>query len=290
MNEFYASHSTITDPGRYAFLFDDLPQDLAGISRVAQGLVYHYVADQYIYGYVPPSERMPEIDTRYMEAMLARLIEMDNRPLSEPRAYEHRLVGCCRDFSLLACAILRHQGTPARLRYGFSGYFDPGYWGDHVVVEAWNGTRWQRFDPELPPAFSKEFSVLDMPDHVFATGGRAWQMCRDEGADPARFGLGPKVPEVSGWWFIRGRLQLDLAALNKQEMLCWDQWAYADEESVVSEDEEALLDSAATLSLEADSTIICALWETEPRLQPPATVTCFSPAQGSHPVTVRLSR
>jgi hypothetical protein len=285
--EFYASHSTITDPGRYATLFDNLPHDLAGISRIAQGLVYHYVADQYVFGYCPPPERMPEIDTRYMEAILGRLMEMDDRPLTEARAYENRLVGCCRDFALIACSILRHQGVPARLRYGFSGYFDPGYWGDHVVVEVWNGTRWQRFDPELPPAFSSEFSVLDMPESVFATGGRAWQMCRDEGADPARFGLGPKVPEISGWWFIRGRLQLDLASLNKHEMLCWDQWGSADEDGVTTPEEDILLDHAAALSLEPDTTAIRELWETDPRLHTSETVTCYSPAQGSHRVTVR---
>jgi hypothetical protein len=283
MIEFYATHSPITNPGAYAHLFDDLPTDLAGISRVTQGLVYHYIADQHTFGYVPPPDRLPEIDTRAMERILARLMEMDDRPLSEPRAFENRLVGCCRDFALLACAILRYQGRPARLRYGFANYFSAGYWGDHVVVETWNGDRWQRFDPELPASDRWGFDVLDMPVVPFATGGRAWQMCRNEGADPLRFGLGPDVPEVRGWWFVRGRLQLDLASLNKVEMLCWDQWEVGTEEDVET---ESLLDQAATLSIEPDSTALRSSYAADQQLRVPAIVTCYSPAAGPHPVKV----
>lgn len=283
MIEFYATHSPITNPGVYAHLFDDLPTDLAGISQVAQGLVYHYTADQHVFGYVPPKDRLPEIDTRYMEQMLARLMEMDDRPLNEPRAFENRLVGCCRDFALLACAILRHQGRPTRLRYGFATYFSPGYWGDHVVVETWNGERWQRFDPQIPASDHWGFDVLDMPQASFVTGGRAWQLCRNEGADPLRFGLGPDVPDVRGWWFVRGRLQLDIAALNKREMLCWDQWEVGAGEKI---EEETLLDQAAALSVKPDSTDLRALYEQDERLHLPSTVNCYSPAVGPHWVRV----
>lgn len=282
----YAVQSSVTDPGQYAHLLDDLPSDLAGVARVVQGLVYHYMAGQYMFGYCPPQERMAEIDTRYAERILARLIELDDRPLTEPRAYEDRIVGCCRDFSLLACAILRHQGTPARLRYGFASYFDAGYWGDHVIVEAWNGSRWQRFDPQLAGVFKTDYDLFDIPAAAFATGGRAWQMCRNEGADPLRFGLGPHVEDVRGWWFVRGRLQLDLASLNKQELLCWDQWRYGEPNNAPIGDDEALLDRAAALSLLPDSAELRALWRGDTRLRLPESVTCFSPARGAHSVSV----
>src|SRR6185295_4750099 len=137
--------------------------------------------DQHTFGHIPPKNRLPEMDARYLENILARLMEMDNRPLTEARAYENRLVGCCRDFALLACSILRHQGTPARLRHGFGNYFAPGYWMDHVIVEFWNGPRWQRFDAQMPS--NSKFNVLDMPVVPFITGGSAWQMVRREAAD-----------------------------------------------------------------------------------------------------------
>src|SRR5579875_1442498 len=229
----YAAQSPVSDPGRFAYLFDDLPSDPAGVSAVAQGLVYHYFADEPEFGYSPPKARMAEADTRYMEAMLGRLIEMDDRPLSEPRTYDKRLVGCCRDFSLIACSILRHHGVPARLRYGFAGYFAPGYWVDHVIVEVWEDGRWRRFDAQYSPERLTRlaFDLRDLPEDVFHTGGRAWQLCRDEGADVTRFGLGPGFPEIQGWWVVRGRLQLDCASLNKQEYLVWDEWGYASDEA-----------------------------------------------------------
>ncbi len=280
--EFYASHSANSNPGKYAYLLDELTIDYPGVSRVVQGLIYHYMAGQYIYGYCPPKERMGEIDSRLMERMLGRIIEMDSRPLSESRTFENRLVGCCRDFSLLTCAILRQHGIPARLRYGFASYFVPGYWIDHVIVEAWNGSRWQRFDPQVTDGSSK----LDLPESDFITGGRALQMIRHEGADPAIFGLGPGAPELSGAWFVRGRLRLDVAALNKQEMLCWDEWGIGVEgEDRISAEQEALLDRAAALSVRSEIAPLQALSAASAELRVPDKVTCYSPAIGPHEVT-----
>lgn len=285
----YATQSAVSDPGRFAHLFDGLPGDPAGVASVAQGLVYHYFADEPDLGYAPPKERIAEADTRYMEAMLGRMIEMDDRPLSEPRPYDKRMIGCCRDFALLACSILRHHGVPARLRYGFAGYFAPGYWIDHVIVEVWDDGRWLRFDAEYSPERLTKlaFDIQDMPEDVFHTGGRAWQLCRDEGADVSRFGLGPNVPEIQGWWVVRGRLQLDCASLNKQELLVWDEWRYAsDQAEPLSADDESLLDRAARLSVLPDSSELRAFCAGEPRLQVPATVNCWSPATGPHDVRV----
>lgn len=31
--------------------------------------------------------------------------------------------------------------------------------------------------------------------------------------------------EICGWWLVRDKLEQDLAALNRVEMLCWDAWA-----------------------------------------------------------------
>ena len=280
----YTLQSPTTDPGELGSLFADLPTDLAGIAQVAQGLIYHYMAGPYIYGWNPPKERLAEINTRHLNRILASLLEKDARPLTEPRAMEERFIGCCRDFSLLACAILRQQGQAARLRYGFANYFAPGYWGDHVIVEVWQNDRWQRFDPQFAGQPGWDFSLLDMPPEVFATGGRAWQMCRTEGADADRFGLGPEETFVRGWWFVRSRLQLDVAALNKLELLCWDSIDGLHE--TVPAD-VAMLDEMAVLSLEPDSTALRHRCTTDPRWQLPTTVTCFHPAIGpAFPVEV----
>ncbi len=277
MSNYYITQSPTSNPGEYSYLFDDLPTDLAGIARVTQGLVYHYFADQYTLGWQPPQERLPEINTRTVEKILAALLEKDNRPLTVARQYEDRLVGCCRDFALLACAILRHQGRAARLRYGFAGYFDKGYWGDHVIVEVWEKNRWQRFDPQVAGKRDWGVDMLDMPAAAFVSGGRAWQMCRNEGADPHRFGLGPDATDVRGWWFVRERLQLDLAALNKVELLCWDGTDRLSEKNAA---DQALLDAMAELAQNPDTTELRQRCTTEPAWQIPTTVTCYHPIVG----------
>lgn len=277
MANYYRAQSATSDPKQYAYLFDGLPTDLAGIAQVTQGLIYHYMAGPYIYGWEPPPARFREINTRTMANILAALLAKDARPLTEPRPFADRLIGCCRDFSLLACAILRHQGRAARVRHGFGNYFVPEYWFDHVIVEVWEEARWRRFDPQLALDHNWGFDTLDMPDAVFATGGRAWQLCRAEQADPERFGLGPNEQEVRGWWFIRERLQLDVAALNKVELLCWD-GIDGLSESVPAD--AAILDEMSALSLDPDSTALRQRCATDPRWQLPTTVACFHPMIG----------
>jgi hypothetical protein len=272
-HEYYTTHSRISTPGPYAFLFDDVPHDLAGIARVTQGLVYHFAAGPAIFGYCPPPERMQETNTRYMELILARLLQMGNRPLGEERAFEHRLVGCCRDNALLACAMLRHQGREARLRYGFAGYLVPQYWVDHVLVEVWNEARWQCFDPGIPSLEHVGLDVLDLSEPAFVAGGRAWQLCRRDGADPTRFGLGPDDHEASGWWFIRRGLQLDVAALMKQELLWWDRWGFGQPDSVLRAEDELLLDHLAALSQADNSAALRRLYLEHPQVQAPTAYT-----------------
>lgn len=277
MNDYYCAQSPTTDPGSYADFLADLPSDVAGIAHITQGLIYHYTTGRYFYDWVPPPLRLREINMRTLHAILATLVAKDDRPLTVPRAYPDRVVGCCRDFSLLACAILRYQGRPARLRYGFASYFSPGYWGDHVVVETWTGERWQRFDPQLAGLRDWGYDVLDLPEAAFVTGGRAWQMCRQGGADPERFGLGPDENEVRGWWFIRQRLQLDVAALNKIELLCWDEIEGLHDDQAA---DQAILDEMATLSLTPNSNELRVRCRTMDRWHVPGSVTCFNPIVG----------
>ncbi|MEM7128739.1 MAG: transglutaminase-like domain-containing protein [Chloroflexota bacterium] len=283
MSQYYATHSQTSNPGAYAHLFDNLPTDLEGISKVTQGLIYHYFADEKIFGWKPPQERMPEINTRTMPNMLETIIAKDDRPLTESRAYEDRMVGCCRDFALLACAILRHHGIPARLRYGFASYFVPEYWIDHVVVDTWTGERWQRFDPEVAGLPDFKSNLFELDEMLFVTGGRVWQMCRSEGADPDRFGLGPDVAEVRGWWMVRERLQLDVAALNKIELLCWDSMEGLQEGNP---EDEKILDQMAELSLNPDYLALHQRCTEDERWCMPSSVQCFHPAVGASTVVV----
>ena len=82
---YYASHGPITDPGPHATAFAGLAADVRALTRAVQGLVFHYFADEKIFGWRAPKDRLPEIDTRRVRAMLARLAALDPRPLAEAR-------------------------------------------------------------------------------------------------------------------------------------------------------------------------------------------------------------
>ena len=56
----------------------------------------------------------------------------------------------------------------------------------------------------------------------FVTAGHAWQAWRRGELDAGRCGLSA-INEHGAYW-IAGNLRLDLASLNKVEMLPWDVW------------------------------------------------------------------
>ncbi|MCA9884787.1 MAG: transglutaminase domain-containing protein [Anaerolineae bacterium] len=286
MHTFYTEHSPYTDPGEYAPLFDAIPDDIASIARTTENLLYHYFAGQYAYGYVVPGERRPEIDTRYVSKMLARLMEMDDSPLTSPRDHANKVVGCCRDFSTMFCAIARHKGIPCRVRYGFGAYFGDFY-GDHVVGEYWDGERWVLVDAQMSPAFVKnlniQFNVLDVPRDQFIVGGDAWLMIREQGADPNKFCVTPDMEQPRGTQYVLSHVVQDIAGLNKAECLCWDEWGLSvdttTEESVFAHAQLGLIDEVAELTRanNPDLAELQRLYQNEV-FQFHGTINCWSPA------------
>ncbi|GLQ54080.1 transglutaminase-like domain-containing protein [Devosia nitrariae] len=285
---FYTAQSTWTDPGRYAPLFDALPDDIAVLCAVVRNITLHYRAGPRV-GFDIPKERLAEIDTRFCELMLERIIALDARPLAEPRAPTQRVIGCCRDASLLLCSMLRHKGVPARIRYGFAPYLSTNRFnGDHAVVEYWNGTRWLLADaeqagPEI--AFGgTAFSPLDIQRGPYLTAGMAWHLVRSGQAKEADFGVSP---ELHGLPEIRVALLVDIAMLNRCETLLWDVWGIGEIEHQNSADDLALLDRAASLSADTDVEAgFAGIKEIflDERMRVPQTVTSLSPAQGPRQV------
>jgi hypothetical protein len=248
--EYYARPGAMTGPGEHAQMIDSLPTDIAALCRVVQGLLLHvFWAERQ--GVTLSEERQREVEIRPVSHMLARIRELDGRPLTVERSLEGKLVGNCRDFSVLLCAMLRHRGVPARARCGFGAYFTPGKYEDHWVCEYWNGgeERWVMVDAQLDAlqrhVLGIPFDPCDVPRDQFLVGGRAWHMCRAEEADPDHFG----IFDLHGMWFIRGDLVRDLLALNKIEVLPWDGWGLvAKEERDLSADDMLLLDRIAELT------------------------------------------
>lgn len=280
----YDSQSPITDPGKMADWLSPLPKDFIALRALARPLVAHYRADD-LAAFGIPAERVAEIDTRFAERMLARLREMESGPITPERTPANRLVGCCRDFTVLYLTMLRHAGIPARARVGFASYFTPGWFIDHVVAEVWDESnqRWRLIDPELADVHTDpndEFAIdtLDIPRDRFLVGGAAWQACRRGELAPERFVVDPDldIPVTRGWLQLRHNLVQDLASLTKREMILWDTWGILGDDPVTNAS-LPLLDGIAAVTANPNVTYAeaAALYEREPEVQVPAEVMSF---------------
>jgi hypothetical protein len=287
--KWYASQSLITGPGKLAWLLDDLPAGIDELRARVHGLVIHYRDDRPFEAGVPV-ERLGEIDSRYGEPMLSRLVELQPGSLMNPRPPTQRLVGCCRDCTVLLLMAARARRIPARGRVGFARYFVAGLGLDHEVAELWDQDeqRWRLVDADLgedhvDPADGSRIDPLDVPRDRFLVGGRAWQSCRAGQAQPDTFMVDPTVAlEITrGWWYLQHNLVHDLAALNKAEMLLWDAWGLADERSTKQHDLD-LLDRIArvTASPNPAPAELHELYNSDLRLRVPASVRSYDPLGG----------
>ncbi|WP_158853722.1 transglutaminase-like domain-containing protein [Saccharothrix deserti] len=242
----YTTHSRFTDPGPLAGWLDGVGPDLAKLRQAASGLVFHFWGNGDITDHGFPAERLAEVDLRYASDMFARLHELNPAPLDQERAPTERIVGCCRDFTLLFVAMARHHGIPARSRVGFAGYPAPGWYVDHVVAEVWDGDRWRLVDPQFP---ASDVDLLDVPRDRFLVGADAWRACRSGAIEAERFVVSPhlSIPGTRGLPQVRHDLVQDLASLNKHEMILWDLWGGLRDEPEVSEEDVAATDSLADL-------------------------------------------
>jgi hypothetical protein len=299
-NSTWAAQSPVSDPGDLADRLDTVPDDLPAIWDAARQLVFHYRGDGDWAEHGIAPERIAEIDTRYADAMLNRLFEMKDAPLTETRQPRERLVGCCRDFTVLFLAIARHKGIPARARVGFATYFAPGWSVDHVVAEVWDASegRWRLVDAELAAGHvdgtdGLALDPLDLPRDRFVTGPDAWRACRAEEADAEQFVVAPDldIPGTRGWPYLMHNLVHDLASLNRNEMLLWEDWGILLQEQAMLPDHLDLLDHVAAVCASPECTPeeLRELYDRD-ELRVPETVLSFSPARQDIPFSVNLTR
>lgn len=246
---YFSRQGRITDPGSAASAFEDLTTGVPALVELVRNVTIHvFWAERYGLAVLP--ERMRELQLRTVERRLAETLTLDPHPLTDVRPLEKKLLGNCRDHSILLTALLRHQGVSARARCGFATYFHPDQFVDHWVVEYWNPyeSRWVLVDSQLDAfqcqALKIGFDPLDVPRDQFLVGGLAWQMCRSGQQDPDKFG----IFEMHGLGFVRGNLVRDMASLNKVELLPWDCWGVILHETLDDPADLSALDQAAALT------------------------------------------
>jgi hypothetical protein len=278
MLDFYTQPASMTTLDQYAAPADDLPDDVAGLARTVQGLLLHeHWAPAY--GITLSDERRSQTHLRSAVQMLDCLSTEKGRSLTVARSLDERVVGTCRNFTVLFVALARAKGIPARARCGFGSYFVPGNFEDHWVAEYWNAAqeRWVRVDAQLD-AFQQEklqpdFDVLDVPHNRFVIAGDAWARSRSGQIDPSKFGF--SFLFEGGFWFIAGNLVRDFAALNNVEMLPWDVWgAMPGVNEPLNEEQMAFFGRLAALTRTPDACFeeLRTLYEEDSGLRVPATV------------------
>ncbi|MFI4973376.1 MAG: transglutaminase domain-containing protein [Caulobacterales bacterium] len=272
--DFYRQPAAMSSPGAHATLYTALPDEVDRLAAVVQGVLLHeHWAGAY--GQTLSDERRAGSHIRQTARMLDWL-GRDAPPL-QARALEDRLIGTCRDFTLLTVSMLRAKGVPARGRCGFGAYFERGQYVDHWVCEYWRAddARWAMADAQIDAVQSKalnpDFDLMDVPRDRFLIAGDAWAQCRAGALDAQNFG----IMDMRGLWFIAGNVIRDFAALNNTEMLPWDVWGPMPQPGEpLTPDQVSLFDRLAGLTQSPDANFseIRALYDSEESLRPPPVV------------------
>ncbi len=257
---YYATQSPFTDPGEYSGLYTDLPKTVEALCQVVQGLLLDY-RERYKYPIV--NERLLCMHARTASAVIKWVLSWNKAPLAEERPIPDRFLAATCDFANLFCSMARAQGISARKRVGFVNNCS------FELVEYWDGSAWKQIDPS------------GLADGEFVPAAEAWQACRSGKADPDQF----NGVTVKGLAAVRTALMLDLAAVNKFELLSWDRYGWSlrplDD---FSDRAWATLDKVAELLVAGDEALeeLQALYANEEGLQVPRVVKCDPPLTPPH--------
>ena len=81
---YYTEHGIISDPGRFARFFNNLPQDISQLCRIIQGLLLHaFWAERY--GEKPSEERIACASIRHVEHIFKQIQEINSGPIEQSR-------------------------------------------------------------------------------------------------------------------------------------------------------------------------------------------------------------
>jgi hypothetical protein len=230
---YYRRHTPVTDPGDYLPAVQRLPRDVGSLIEIIGGLFLHYQRDVQEKGVPIEPHRRPEIDARFVSRILGHVLGLEGSPLDQPRPFERRYLGTCRDAAVLLCSMLRSHDTPARLRFGFASLMYQSHrpLTDHVLVEYWSHAdqQWRYADSRMYESVRAKHGIplspVDIPSEAFVPAAQAW--LRGQEKQRTAFDLSGYAFDANhGLWKARNLLMYDLASLYGCEPLLWDAWGY----------------------------------------------------------------
>ncbi|MFC2078300.1 transglutaminase-like domain-containing protein [Candidatus Bipolaricaulota bacterium] len=249
----YRRQTAYSAAGEYALLYEDLPDDVPALCAVLQNTILHmFWISEMNYGITHEQLKAVgrkicvEFSCSSAEERLRNIVELDQRPLAEPREPAARSVGCCRDYALTLTSILRHRGIPARVRTGVAPYLIPDgdRADDHYVTEYWDAdlSAWRMADPQVDElqreAMSIVFDTSSFDPDRFLTGWRLVEALRTGTLQPNDVGF---PPVNVGLTYGRNKLFADFVGVTGHELPVHSWWGIGEPESVEPGD-EALMD------------------------------------------------
>ncbi|NQU88156.1 MAG: SUMF1/EgtB/PvdO family nonheme iron enzyme [Mariniphaga sp.] len=202
---FYRQYSSFTDPGKYAYLYENLPDSLPELCSLIKSQFIHPYAELPRYRDQIPEGRQDE-SSMYptVKSILEGLLSYDTSGLVNNRKPENRLILGCRHNAILLASILKYHGIPARVRAGHATYIIPDFHTSHTICEVWNekNKRWMLVDPSM--------GKVDFSRDKFDSSYDAWLKLQKNEIDPNLFGMPGQYPGVIS---IVGKVCTDLASI-----------------------------------------------------------------------------
>lgn len=204
--DFYRQYSPFTDPGEYAYLYDNLPESLPELCDLIRSQFVHPFAHLPRVRNQFPEERRNDESAKYpsVESVLAGLLSYDSSGIMEDRKIEDRLILGCRHNAILLASILKYRGIPARVRAGHVTYLRPGFHMSHTICEVWNESdqRWMLVDPST--------AMVDFDRDQFDFSNELWLKMQNGEIDLNKYGFPGRY---SGLVSIVGKVSPDLASI-----------------------------------------------------------------------------
>jgi len=148
----HLKHSQYTDPGEFAYLFDELPDSMEKLNDLIKKQLIHPFDLKKFSDRIPEGREFEDHAFPTVSQMLEELLRRDKKGLTAARLPENRLIVACVHHSMLLASILRYKGIPARIRAGHARYIgnDNRARVTHVVCEVWDSKRkvWFLVDPD----------------------------------------------------------------------------------------------------------------------------------------------
>lgn len=202
---FYRQYSPYTNPGEYAYLYENLPDSLPDLCSLIKSQFIHPYEELPKYREQIPKERWNEaFSYPSVQSILEGLLSYDSSGIVKNRKPEARLVLGCNQNAILLASILKYRGIPTRVRFGHASYIFPGFYISHTICEVWNedDKRWMLVDPSM--------DMVDFSREKFDLSNDLWLKMQKGEIDSNLYGI-PR--RYTGLVSIVGKICHDLASI-----------------------------------------------------------------------------